>query len=294
MTAAARPRRGRAPTPADRPPNRWHGLDTPPPSGSLAWMNSKPRRRGFTLIELLVAIAIVVVLAALALTLGPTMMKKGRMAKSISNMRQIGNMMMSYATDNNNRLPAMRTVVPNPDGSSGTVDLHWHQAILLQLYPDNYEQILSDREWWIRTDPIVKNPLFTEETNVPYGSRFEPWYPGYALNHNIWERTPTPNPITPDMDPEWPTASKSIPIAWITDPARTPLMVSHFDWHTYQFLSGTALNYPKQNAQFLIDGKMNVLFVDGHSELLRFVDSDGNALPVCEWVERKLHLQPPK
>lgn len=250
------------------------------------------RRRGFTLVELLVVVAIIVILAALALAVVPRMMKRGRLAKSVNNMRQIGNMTATYAADNGNRLPAMRTVVPNPKG--GTMDLHWHQAILAQLYPDNMDQIMSDRDWWIRTDPIVKNPLFTEETDVPYGKRFEPWYPGYAMNHQIWERTPTPNPITPDMDPAWPVTSKTVPLTWIPEPARTPLLVSHFDWHTYQFLQGTALNYPKQNAQFLIEGKMNVLFVDGHSELLRFVNGKGEALPVCEWVERKLHLQPPQ
>lgn len=253
-------------------------------------MKTPRNTKGFTLVELLVVIAIMMVLATLVFVMSAKMIKKGRMAKSVSNMRQISGMMLAYSADNNNSLPAMRRKMVKSDGS--TVDLHWHQAILFDLYPDNEEQILTDREWWIATDPIVKNPLFTKETNVQFGQRFEPWYPGYGLNQQIWELTPTPSPATATMDPAWPVTSKPVPLAFIPEPARTPLIASHFDWHLYQFLSGTALKNPAQNDQFLIDGKMNILFVDGHSEMIRFTDSKGKAMPVCEYVERKLHLQP--
>lgn len=68
-------------------------------------MKQHAGRAGFTLIELLVTIAIVAILAALALTATGAVRTQGDRAKSISNMRQIGSAIASYAADKDSQLP---------------------------------------------------------------------------------------------------------------------------------------------------------------------------------------------
>lgn len=64
-----------------------------------------PFKAAFTLVELLVVIVIVAVLAALLVTLTSSMRKKASSATSVSNLRQIGASILTYASDNNSNLP---------------------------------------------------------------------------------------------------------------------------------------------------------------------------------------------
>jgi prepilin-type N-terminal cleavage/methylation domain-containing protein/prepilin-type processing-associated H-X9-DG protein len=68
----------------------------------------------FTLVELLVVIAIIAILAALLLpTLGRTK-ESARATICLSNLHQVGLALQIYVSDNNNKLPVMRDVSPDP------------------------------------------------------------------------------------------------------------------------------------------------------------------------------------
>jgi prepilin-type N-terminal cleavage/methylation domain-containing protein len=64
----------------------------------------RQRSRGFTLIELLVVIAIIAILAAMLLPALATAKEKGRRAKCICNLRQIGTALLVYGGDNQDGL----------------------------------------------------------------------------------------------------------------------------------------------------------------------------------------------
>lgn len=81
-----------------------------PCSHHAAWCQSRPAasclpQRGFTLIELLVVVTIIVVLAAVSAVAYQTVMVAAKRSTCASNMRQLGIGLVSYAQENNGRLP---------------------------------------------------------------------------------------------------------------------------------------------------------------------------------------------
>jgi prepilin-type N-terminal cleavage/methylation domain-containing protein/prepilin-type processing-associated H-X9-DG protein len=65
----------------------------------------KGKRVGFTLIELLVVIAIIAILAAILFPVFARAREKARTASCMSNLRQMGNAMLMYAQDYDERFP---------------------------------------------------------------------------------------------------------------------------------------------------------------------------------------------
>ena len=241
-------------------------------------------KRGFTLVELLVVVAIIATLAAVTFTIAPKMIKKSKQVASISNMRQVAILMNGYAAENGGKLPAPREENTGNNGSTRNTSLpgmaHWHEVIIADIYPGvTRAQIGGDRNWWISFSPIVANPQFLKTPD------FETWYPGFAMNFNI-----AANVLS---GAGWFEQSRyRTPVSSIPDLARTPLLMPHFDWHSSRFLSGNALTSNTKQNVFLIDGKLNIVFVDGHSELIQFTKPDMTRIPNCEYVKRKLHLMP--
>lgn len=225
------------------------------------------RRHGFTLIEMLVVFVIVISLAAVAFTMGPKMKRRGDAAKSIQNMRQIGTALMTYAVDHNACLPP-----PRGEDSEGKNQIHWHQVLLEFSYPDVEPGKFGEFEWWNDTDPYLRNPLLTEKSKP---NAFAPWFPGYAMNRELSSNL--------GMDSgDWSAGKKGpqtigIPLNRIPDTARTPIIAPRFDWH----YAGADLVKPEMEF-LLIEGKLPVLFVDGHLENIR----------PQEYLDRELDLAP--
>jgi prepilin-type N-terminal cleavage/methylation domain-containing protein len=77
--------------------------------------------RAFTLIELLVVIAIIAILASFATPTIGSAIERGRSAKCVNNLRQIGVAVQQYISDNDNTFPSIRIEgedpVPGQEGS---------------------------------------------------------------------------------------------------------------------------------------------------------------------------------
>ena len=115
----------------------------------------------FTLIELLVVIVIVAVLAAIILPLLGRTKQQADVVKTLSNMRQIGVALLSYANDNDYQLPNR---VVNPGGGA-TTPPRW--PTLLQPYlqdPTVYTSPIPD-VGGVSYKVVPPNTVFDNSTN---------------------------------------------------------------------------------------------------------------------------------
>jgi prepilin-type N-terminal cleavage/methylation domain-containing protein/prepilin-type processing-associated H-X9-DG protein len=223
-------------------------------------MTRKPEKGGFTLVELLVVIVIIAALAALSFTVGPKMLKKAKATEAMQNLRQLGPLLSTIATDHEMKLPAILGPVTQPDGS--TQDLQWNELCLATLYPDTKPADFKTTQWWDKKKVFLRNPMFLE-TAKPRG--WTPLNPGYAFNEMIAENLAAAKGAVPSH-PE--LMAISVPLAALGDPGRTPL-IAPCDNYFYRYDAGEISGFKSGTLKDLMtDGKIPVLFVDGHVEVM--------------------------
>jgi prepilin-type N-terminal cleavage/methylation domain-containing protein len=94
-------------------------------------------KAAFSLMELLVVIAIIAVLATLLFSLGNSMRNKASSATSISNLRQVGAAILTYASDHNSTLPG---------------------PILTDQFPRYQNNAISGQLGWLLKDYLTSIP----------------------------------------------------------------------------------------------------------------------------------------
>jgi prepilin-type N-terminal cleavage/methylation domain-containing protein/prepilin-type processing-associated H-X9-DG protein len=232
-------------------------------------------RSGFTLMELLVAIVILITLAAFVFIMLPKMRKRADAAKAAQNMRQVGTLMIGYSTENQGRLPAPRGDVP--DGKGGFSQLHWHEAVMEQAYQTVDRKFLRNDQWWEANKPFLRNPLCDSKTK-PWP--FYWWNPGFAMNLRIARNLGLVQSEDWGPGKNGPQTS-GVPLHMISDPGRTPIIAPRGDWH-YDYTPDQIKDVNLQS--FVVDGKVPILFVDGHVETMK----------LTEYTARGLYSQPKK
>lgn len=230
---------------------------------------------GFTLVELLVVIVIVAALAALSFTVGPKMMAKAKATESMQNIRQIGPVVMNYATENSMQLPPILAAVVDEDGRNNMTQ--WNEFCLAMLYPNDEPADFKTQQWWNNNKTFMRNPMF-KTTARPRG--WAPLNPGYAFNEMLAEN------LARATDAAMPShdvlLATRIPVASLPEPNRMPL-IAPFDNYYYRFDEAEVASFNKGTLKdLLVEGKLPILFMDGHLESMR----------PEEYVERQLHLFP--
>ena len=86
------------------------------------------KSRGFTLIELLVVVAIIGVLSALLLPFVKNALEQGNRGKTVSNLRQIGEALLSYGSDHERLLPAAHGTIGYQTTTNAAL-LPWQQEL---------------------------------------------------------------------------------------------------------------------------------------------------------------------
>ena len=209
------------------------------------------------MVELLVVIVIIASLAALALTVGPRMLARAKATESMENIRQISPLLTVYAADHAMTLPPNRGPVTLPDGT--VVIQQWNEVCLSLLYPATNPAEFKTKAWWDKNKVILRNPLLKE------GGGWAPLIPGYAMNEMIVENILATNPdATPVADP----LAVGVSMARIASPERTPLIAPYNDFH-FRFDDSQISAFNRNPLQgLLVEGKIPVLFVDGHLETM--------------------------
>jgi len=161
---------------------------TPPMRSSSGIPNffhaSRNRRHSaFTLVELLVVIAVVGILAALMFPALNTAKTAGNNVKCVSNLKQIGVGLFSYAADHDGALiPGAQ--VPPPDATYSS-SYQWFQALEDYLGGDSKKGYSTDHPSWQECPAkVFLSTAAPSKYNVGYGWN---WFAGtYSYINGLW------------------------------------------------------------------------------------------------------------
>jgi len=227
------------------------------------------KKKGFTLIELLVVIAIIAILAAILFPVFVTAKARGKAASCLSNTRQIGTALMTYASDWNNWIPKASWndwVLPQ----SSQMCPYSGYEMLLMRYVKNWKVFfcpLQDQVWVDYGDGKGAH----WEKFRPLDNPKQKGFVSYGYNEAIVY--PTESYLLKD-DPNNPGRKTSIDRRSLTDflaPSRTILLAENYwGWHdTWDQVGHSIYQFANLDKERHL-GSSNFVFCDGHASTMRW------------------------
>ena len=155
-------------------------------------MTSRASRSGFTLVELMVVVLILIVVAALALTIGRRAMQSARFSGSISRAHDLGAMVLTYATDRNGELPVWH------DYNQGR---YWWQLITEDFSTEGSESELFRSPNHSEFDPELVAMTISYGWNYPVIGRHMPTVALRELTLGRHRHGPAERTLRPTLSP---------------------------------------------------------------------------------------------
>ena len=229
-------------------------------------MRRKFNRGAFTLIELLVVVGVILVLAALLMPVGKSVLAASKASRCAANLRQISVGIFLYAGEHDGTLPYgynapdPNTVVPKQ------ADSCWDTLIMPYLLSDLPSNLMKAEA------PYLKCP---GDTTPAQGASNGTSRRSYSMIRNAYGHGSPPygvgmyNLWTPNL-----STVAGVRLTAIPNKAATAMITDSSN--TANEVGGTAcacIDYPNQQATSadcvrMHGGKFNYLFVDGHIEFL--------------------------
>lgn len=201
--------------------------------------------RGFTLTELLVVIAIIATLAALSVVGIKRFRASGAMVKSTGNLRQIHLVSSMYSADNNQKLMPAKTI-----------SLQQWQWVVATYMGREYAGIweFMDKGVYKSEVDLLVAPGWTKS---PHYDKTRFWQTGYGMN--MQPGLPSDSTANTEESPEW---GRAFRLDKITAQSIRAYIFTWPEWNAYYSASSAVKGA-------LYNGKLSVLFFDGHVESKR-------------------------
>lgn len=215
-------------------------------------MKSSFKRRGFTLVELLVVITIIAVLAGVVFSMARKIRDKAAAAKSLSEVRQAGNILLTKATETNGRCQYF-------SGSAGAFDFRPYFIIKNELGIDatNNNGVVEIMHWDSGKEVIRK------KSNAHWNCRAVNFtsVPSFGA---VWTTLSIPNSDGTSAN------ISSLTIASVTRPSAYPLLIDS------STASGDEIFRVKEGTGDQVglrsNGKANAFMLDGSGRAMSKAD----------------------
>jgi prepilin-type N-terminal cleavage/methylation domain-containing protein len=153
------------------------------------------KSRGFTLVELLVVIGIIALLIAILLPALSKARKNANLVKCLSNLRQVGQAYVLYASENKGAVPVTRQDYPDPDITTTASSQYYWSDMIAPYVSRVAEQTTSTNTGDLneaRQTVIWGCTEWDPRNDLTFAS--QRFYPGYAMNLHPY-LTPDSNSI---------------------------------------------------------------------------------------------------
>lgn len=205
-------------------------------------------RQAFSLLELLIVIAVVAIVVSLSLPVAKGIREQGQTSRCTANLRQIGMALLSYAADNDGKLPPRSLgLLRTPGNAKPPADERtWAQ----RLYKFGY---LTQVDAFYCPSEFPKNDALARKKAINGASQI--------YGYRIW--------ITPGGDWSGEEREEHRKMSSIKEPGDFFLVADSYwtdaDWESqgYSITPGSQ----EQLVHLRHSGKANAVFADGHVEL---------------------------